>query len=114
MNYCDRCHMLWDDSSCPKCGNKFLRLPDRAEYVFLAELEYPWSEILEQALKDEGIAVVTNDAVVGAWLTARLGPRFERSQLFIPYEHLGQAEELTHSLFDEPEFIDYETEETAP
>ncbi len=112
MKYCEKCHTLWTDSRCPKCGNKFLRQPEGSDYVFLTEKEYPWSEVLEQALKDEGIAVVINDAVVGAWITTRLGARFERSQLFVPYENLEQAEELTRSLFDTPEYIDFETEDS--
>ena len=112
MNYCKHCHMLWEDTRCPKCGNKFLRQPTETDYVFLTEREYPWSEVLEEALKDDGIAVIANDAVVGAWITTRLGPRFERSQLFVPSGQLEQAEILVHSLFDTPEFVDFETEET--
>ena len=111
MNYCEKCKILFEYSTCPHCGNRFVAPPSAHDYVFLAEKEYPWSEVLEQALKDEGIAVVTNDAVVGAWITARLGSRFERSQLFVPYENLEQATELTRALFDNPEFLDFETEE---
>lgn len=111
MHYCQKCHLLCTEQRCPKCGNKFLRQPTESDYVFLVEKEYPWSEMLEQALKDEGIAVVTNDAVVGAWITTRLGPRFERSQLFVPYEKLEQAKELVHGLFDAPEFVDFDTED---
>ena len=108
MNYCKHCHMLLDETRCPKCGNKFLRSPIETDYVFLTEREYPWSEVLEQALKDAEIPVVTNDAIVGAWFTANFGPRFERSQLFVPYGQLEQAENLMHSLFDAPEFVDFE------
>ena len=111
MNYCEKCKILFEDSTCPHCGNRFVSAPSAHDYVFLAEKEYPWSEVLEQALKDEGIAVVTNDAVVGAWITASLGPRFERSQLFVPYEHLEQAAELTRALFVNPEFLDFERSE---
>ena len=114
MNYCEKCRILFEDSTCPRCGNRFVSAPAAYDYVFLTEKEYPWSEVLEQALKDAGIAVVTNDAVVGAWITTRLGAAFERSQLFVPYENLEQAVELTRSLFDAPEFVDFETEETEP
>ncbi len=114
MNYCKKCKILCEDSVCPHCGNKYVCPPEPEDYVFLVEKEYPWSEVLEQALKDAGIAVVTNDAVVGAWITTRLGAAFERSQLFVPYEKLEQASELTRSLFDAPEFVDFETEEIEP
>ena len=104
MNYCEKCHILFEVSPCPRCGYRHVRPPKEDDYVFLAEKEYPWSEVLEGALKDAGIAVATNDAVVGAWITARLGPRFERSQLFVPHGALKQAEEIMAQLFNEENF----------
>ena len=114
MNYCHKCHILCEDSPCPRCGNSYVYPPEPEDYVFLAEKEYPWSEMLEQALKDEGIPVVANDAVAGAWITTRLGARFERSALYVPYGTLDRAADLVLGLFDAPEFADFETEEEEP
>lgn len=111
MNYCEKCRILFEDSTCPHCGNRFVSAPAAHDYVFLAEKEYPWSEVLEQALKDEGIPVVTNDSVVGAWITTRLGARFERSQLFVPFVFLDQASQILSDMFDNPELVDFEWEE---
>ncbi len=111
MNYCKKCHILCEDTACPRCGNEYVCPPTAEDYVFLAEKEYPWSEMLEQALKDEGIPVVTNDSVVGAWITTRLGARFERSQLFVPFEFFVQASQILSDMFDNPELVDFEQEE---
>lgn len=106
MNYCEKCRILCDDTRCPRCGYKYVRPPKQEDYVFLAEKEYPWSEILEQALKDENIPVVTNDAVAGAWITTRLGARFERSQLFVPYRDLERAAQIMTDMFSGTNFAE--------
>lgn len=111
MNYCKKCHILCEDALCPQCGNKFVCPPEPEDYVFLAEKEYPWSEMLEQALKDEGIPVVANDSVAGAWITTRLGARFERSQLFVPFAFFDSANQILSDMFDNPELVDFEWEE---
>ena len=115
MNYCQKCYILCEGSVCPRCGNKFVRAPEPEDYVFLAEKEYPWCDMLETALKDNGIPVAANEAVTGAWLTARMGPRFECHQIFVPYKDLEQAGSIMEMLFDESNIIeefDWEEEES--
>lgn len=70
---------------------------------------------MEQALKDADIPVVSNDAVAGAWLTSRLGVRFERSQLFVTYAFLDRATEIMNEMFaGKDEFTDFEFETEDP
>lgn len=100
MNYCRKCRVLFEDDRCPRCGNRYVYTPEEDDYCLLTEKEFPWSEALEQALKDSGIPVVVNSAVVGAWMTAQLGVRFERSRLFVPYACLEQAKAIEQEMFD--------------
>jgi len=101
MNYCHKCRVLFEDDRCPHCDNPYVWPPEADDYCFLTEKEFPWSRVLEQALKEEGIPVVADDSVVGAWMTSRLGVRFERTRLFVPYAHLEQAKAMEQEMFDE-------------
>ena len=112
MNYCKKCYILCEDNPCPRCGNKFVRPPEPEDYVFLTEKDYPWSEVLESALKEEGIPVAVNEAITGAWLTVQLGSRFECHRLFVPYKDWDKANSIMEAIFDEANFSeDFEWEE---
>lgn len=108
MNYCEKCRILFEDGLCPRCGYKHVRPPRGEDYVFLAEKEYPWSEVLEGALKDAGIEV----AVYGVWKAKIvIGSVHERHNIFVPYANLEQANEMMTQIFNEENF-EWEEEET--
>jgi len=100
MNYCNKCRVLFEDDHCPHCDNPYVWPPEGDDYCLLAEKEFPWWEVLEQALKDAGIPVAVNSAVVGAWMTVQLGRRFELGRLFVPYSQLEQARQIEAEMFD--------------
>ena len=66
-------------------------------YEFLTEKEVMWAELLEQVLKDNGVACVSVP-VYGAGMTLR-GGVMERYRLFVPREKRTEAEELLKELF---------------
>lgn len=100
MNYCHKCRILFEDGRCPHCGNPYVWPPEADDYCLLTEREFPWWEVLEQALKDAGIPAVADASVVGAWMTTQLGRRFELGRLFVPYGQLEQAKSIEAELFD--------------
>lgn len=112
MNYCKKCYILCDGSPCPRCGNKFVRPAEQEDYVFLTEREFLWAEMLEGALKEEGIPAVTDDSVVGVWKTKVIGALHERHRIFVPYGSLEKANQIMTEMFDESNFSeDFEWEE---
>ena len=107
MNYCKKCYLLCEDSSCPRCGYRYVRPPEEDDYIFLRQLQYPWSEVLEGALKDAGIEL----AVYGVWKAkVVIGSMHERHNIFVPYGALEQAGEIMAQLFDDTNFEWEETE----
>ena len=116
MNYCRKCHILFEDDRCPRCGTRYVYEPEADDFCFLTEKEFLWAEMLEEALKEEAIPVVTDEAVVGAWFTKTLDSLRERHRIYVPYAHLHRAREIEQEMFDENgelmecEFIDFESE----
>lgn len=117
MNYCRKCHILFEDDRCPRCGNRYVYRPEADDFCFLTEKEFLWAEILEQALKEEGIPVVTDETVVGAWKSKVIDTLGTRHRIFVPFAYLDRAREIEREMFDGNgeliggEFIDFETED---
>ena len=55
MNYCEKCHMLLEEATCPECGGKRLRPVQEDDYCLLAEKEELWAGMLEELLTNESI-----------------------------------------------------------
>lgn len=68
-------------------------------YVFLAEKEAMWAEMLMEALQKAGIPA-TSVPVYGAGLVMRGGVQ-ERLRIHVPPKSKTQAEELLEELFPE-------------
>ena len=104
MYYCTHCHILCEESPCPVCSGKKLRAPTDEDYCFLVQKPYLWADMLEAALRDNGIEPVCDRRVTGAWLTSNLGPMMEECRIYVPFASLPQAEEIVTALFEEVEF----------
>ena len=100
MNYCRKCHILFEDARCPRCGNRYVYAPEGEDYCFLTEKAFLDAELLEGALQNAGIPVVTDETVVGAWFTKSIGSLRERHKIFVPYAFLEQAKAIEQEMFD--------------
>ena len=67
------------------------------DFVFLAEKEAMWAEMLEQVLKDHSILYVAIP-VYGAGLTLKTGVQ-ERFKIFVQMNSKAKAEALLMELF---------------
>lgn len=65
-------------------------LPDGAGLYFLG--------ILEDVLKQNNIPYLKKD-VMGAGLAIKVGPMFERSRFYVPFEQWSRATAITEDLF---------------
>ena len=100
MNYCEKCHTLCDENSCPVCGNKALREPEHDDFVFLTERAPMWAEMLRAAMDDTGIPSAYQP-LLGMGVTFGAGKTLDRHQIFVPYEHLQAARDVMLALFGE-------------
>lgn len=98
QNYCPNCHLLVPGTRCPVCDRKRLEPPREADYCFLTEKKFVWAGVLEDCLRQNGIPYLTQN-VMGAGLTARIGPMMETVKFFIPYGCYEKARLLDEELF---------------
>ena len=99
MQYCKDCQRLVEESVCPYCRNKKLRVPLDGDFCMVAELSYPEAEMLKELYADNGI-VCTERAVHGAGITVKLGINFERVRIYVPYNRYEEAVQLKEAFFD--------------
>lgn len=102
MNYCEKCYLLCDAPICPNCGGRKLRAPKAGDYCFLAEKPVMWADMLRSALKDGGVPSAYRP-ILGAALAFKIGRNLEAHQIFVPYEHYGQAQDILMALFGSEE-----------
>lgn len=115
MNYCETCHILCEEAPCPQCGSRYVRQPREKDYIFLTEMQFLEAELLEGALKEEGIPVVTDESVVGAWLCKTVDSLGSRHRIFVPWGNLARVEQIMTDMFSEEiRFEDFKWEETEP
>lgn len=93
MLYCPNCRLLVEGSLCPVCGSKKLRQPEQTDYCFLTEQNTIWAGALEELLRQDGVAVVTQN-VLGAGLAARIGPAQEKVRFYVPFSDFERALEV--------------------
>lgn len=100
--YCEQCGTLFEANRCPECGSEDVRMPLPDDLCFLTERELMWGEMLEDVLRQHRIPVLEK-RLLGAGVTARIGPMFERVRLYVPYSHLPEAQEAAMGLFSAPQ-----------
>ena len=98
--YCEKCNRIIDAGRCPFCKSRKVREPEAKDPCYLTEQDYIYSGILEDLLKQNNIPYLKKD-VMGAGMAIRVGPMFERSRFYVPFEQLDSAtgvlEDLTAS-----------------
>ena len=67
---------------------------------FLIEKEVMWAEMLIEVLENNQIPY-TYTTSMGAGMALKVGPLFERYQIFVPYAYIEQARDCVRTLFKE-------------
>ncbi|MDD6800536.1 MAG: DUF2007 domain-containing protein [Firmicutes bacterium] len=94
MYYCNKCKRLSESAVCGWCGTKkHIRQPEPADMVFLTENDSVWSEMLEEALRENGIPCICRQTG-GAGLGVFLGSAAGYSRLYVAYSDYEAAREL--------------------
>ena len=96
--YCEKCNRIIEAERCPFCKSRKTREPEAKDPCYLTEQDYISSGILEDVLKQNNIPYLKKD-VMGAGLAIKVGPMFERSRFYVPFEQLSRATAITEDLF---------------
>lgn len=70
------------------------------DLCFLVEKEQPWSEVLADILEQNEIPFYKKGNM-GAGLSIKVGPLFEKFQFYVPQSYLQKAQSLVNELFAE-------------
>ena len=96
--YCEKCNRIIEAERCPFCKSRKTREPEAKDPCYLTEQDYISSGILEDVLKQNNIPYLKKD-VMGAGLAIKVGPMFERSRFYVPFEQWSRATAITEHLF---------------
>ncbi len=96
--YCPHCNVLVNGSRCPVCGSRELCNPLPNDYCFLTEKAQIWADALRDVLSQNRIPFLTKN-VLGAGLSAKIGPALERILFYVPYAHYEAAQSLEQAFF---------------
>ena len=97
--YCENCQLVYDGDRCPACGSKKGREPQENDPCFLCEKQILWGEVLEDALKQNGIPVVFKKRL-GIGLALKVGPMMEWVKVYVPYARLEESRAIVETLFE--------------
>jgi len=98
--YCENCQLAFEGKQCPFCGRKKVREPLPNDICFLCEKQIMWGEMLQEALKNNGIPV-TLKKKMGIGMALKVGPLFERVKIYVPFSCLQDSMIIANELFSE-------------
>ena len=94
MRICGKCRAAAPDGVCPLCGKqKTIREAKPDESVYLADCDYIWSRVLEDALSDAGIAFFRH-GMLGSGVTVNIGVMAERFRYYVNASDYEKAKEI--------------------
>ena len=108
--YCEKCCRIIEEERCPYCKSRKVREPEARDICFLAEQDYLSSGILEDMLKQNNIPALKKD-VMGAGMAMKVGPMFEYSRFYVPYDHLEAAKAVLAETFSDAREEQLETDQ---
>lgn len=97
--FCPHCNILTDEKRCPYCGNKDIHKPNPDDYCFLTEQDQIWAGMLSDVFEQNEIPFITR-SVLGAGITAKIGPLMERIRFYVPYSRFDTSHTLVCELFN--------------
>lgn len=96
--FCPHCNIIVNAPKCPVCGSKNIRAPKDDDYCCLTEKETIWAGALSDILAQNEVPFVTKN-VLGAGLSAKMGPALERTRFYVPYSYYALAQDLEKEFF---------------
>lgn len=97
--YCKHCRQVMDNDFCPDC-RKATRMPEADDICFLAERSHPWSDILCDVLKQEGIPFL-RQSNLGHGLMSMIGQGLELESIYVNWKDWERAVDVAAGLFSE-------------
>ena len=101
--YCENCMKMIENTVCPEC-ERMGREPRDMDEVFLAERGHPWSDMLCDVLRQEGIPSLRRGSL-GAGMMMTIGNFLDLESVYVNYCHLEKAREIYDSLFGADEML---------
>lgn len=96
--FCPHCNVIVNAPKCPVCGSGKIRAPQEDDYCYLTEKETIWAGALSDILTQNEVPFVTKN-MLGAGLSAKMGPALERTRFYVPYSHYQLAQDLEREFF---------------
>ena len=101
MFYCPNCCRFREMDRCPMCGEKHLRAPAMGDLCFLEDVDFVWSGMLEDVLRQNSVDFISRTDR-SASVAAEIGRMGQRVRYYVRYEDYSQARDLADSLFHLP------------
>lgn len=120
MYYCPKCQVLSSETTCPSCAGKELREPMPDDPVLLITADEMKAEMIEAALKDQGVPFEERISGLGGPPAVLVGKSaYTNKNIFVPYEQLQAARDLLIGIgiannSDQPDSTEDDTEEMSP
>lgn len=105
MLYCEECRTL-TDNKCPFCGTKKLREPRPSDYCYFTSDNTFGLDALVEVFKDNGIVVTTETQFSPG--DFKRGEMQELLSLYVQYDQISTAVDLTNQFFSNEAAVDYD------
>lgn len=107
MNYCPNCQSLCDEEeTCPYCGNKKLRQPEKTDPVLLVTADETRAGMIEAAFQTAGLPYEERFQEAGGVPSVVFGRVLTNKNLFVPYGMLESAKEIVEGISSLGEGLD--------
>lgn len=92
INFCESCHLAFEEERCPNCGNKRVREVQADDFCFLCEQRAMEAAMAETVLRNEDIPVVSIPR--GSGVMSAFAVPLENAALYVPFGMFERAEEI--------------------
>lgn len=96
--YCEKCKRVFEGERCPTCRKGRVRQVRPDDPCFLTEKSSPFSGMLEDVLRQNGIPFLTGGRL-GAGLSTYVGSILEATRFYVRLSDLERASGIVEELF---------------
>lgn len=97
MNYCEKCKIVTDLDRCPNCGSDSLRVAERGDFCFVAELDLIYAKMLQNSLEQQSIPCVLQPQ--GSVAIALYAISVQKAKIYVPFEYYDTAREIKEAFY---------------